>query len=144
MDSPSALLQQLRIDRDDAPRPPSGGRRRWFGIAIVGIVLAASAIAWVSGRSTAVPEPVHTETSVPPAAPAQDTSAASIALDASGYVVARRQATVSSKATGRVAEVLIEEGQRVEQGQVIARLDASSASAELAEAAARVAHSQAD
>ena len=63
---------------------------------------------------------------------------------ASGYVVARRQATVSAKATGRVAEVLIEEGQRVEQDQVIARLDSSGTTAALAEAAARLAEAQAD
>lgn len=46
-------------------------------------------------------------------------------LDATGYVVARRQATVSSKATGKVSEVLIEEGAFVEKGQLLARLDDS-------------------
>ena len=51
---------------------------------------------------------------------------------------------MSSKATGRVVEVLIEEGQRVEQGQVIARLDSSGTSAALAEAEARLAQAQAD
>ncbi len=44
-------------------------------------------------------------------------------LNASGYVVARRQATVSAKTTGRIAEVLIEEGMAVKEGQVLARLD---------------------
>lgn len=47
-------------------------------------------------------------------------------LNASGYVTARRQATVSSKVTGKVVEILIEEGMRVEQGQVLARLDDSN------------------
>ena len=51
---------------------------------------------------------------------------------------------MSSKTTGRVVEVLIEEGQRVEQGQVIARLDSSGTSAALAEAGARLAQAQAD
>ena len=46
-------------------------------------------------------------------------------LDATGYVVARRQATVSSKATGKVIEVLIEEGQVVSKGELLARLDDS-------------------
>jgi len=46
-------------------------------------------------------------------------------LDASGYVVARREATVSSKITGKVLEVLIEEGQRVAANEVLARLDDS-------------------
>ena len=47
-------------------------------------------------------------------------------LNASGYVTARRQATVSSKFTGRVTEVLIEEGMTVDEGQVLARLDDSN------------------
>ncbi|HLM52054.1 MAG TPA: efflux RND transporter periplasmic adaptor subunit, partial [Pseudoxanthomonas sp.] len=51
-------------------------------------------------------------------------------LDASGYVVARRMATVSSKITGKVQEVLIEEGQRVEEGQVMATLDPVDAAAQ--------------
>jgi RND family efflux transporter MFP subunit len=59
-------------------------------------------------------------------------------LDASGYVVARRQATVSSKVTGRLAEVLVEEGQRIAAGQVLARLDSTNAVAALALAEARV------
>src|ERR1035441_9831902 len=44
-------------------------------------------------------------------------------LNASGYVTARRQATVSSKVTGKVAEVLVEEGMKVQEGQVLARID---------------------
>src|SRR5207248_34285 len=47
-------------------------------------------------------------------------------LNASGYVTARRAATVSSKVTGKVTEVLVEEGMKVEAGQVLARLDASN------------------
>ena len=62
-------------------------------------------------------------------------------LNASGYVTARTKATVSSKVTARVLEVLIEEGMRVEKGQVIARLDASNVetSLRLAEAQLRAA-----
>jgi len=52
-------------------------------------------------------------------------------LDASGYVTARRQATVSAKVTGKVIEVLIEEGQNVKEGDVLARLDATEAQAQL-------------
>ena len=57
-------------------------------------------------------------------------------LDATGYVVARRQATVSSKITGKLIEVLVEEGQRVKAGDVLARLDNSNASVALAQAQA--------
>jgi RND family efflux transporter MFP subunit len=62
-------------------------------------------------------------------------------LNASGYVVARRQATVSAKLTGKIAEVLVDEGMRVQAGQVLARLDASNleASLKLAEAQAQAA-----
>jgi RND family efflux transporter MFP subunit len=48
-------------------------------------------------------------------------------LNASGYVAARREATVSSKVTGKVVEVLVEEGMKVEAGQVLARIDSSNA-----------------
>jgi RND family efflux transporter MFP subunit len=58
-------------------------------------------------------------------------------LDASGYVVARREATVSAKLTAKVVAVLIEEGRRVERDQVIAQLDDSNARAQLAVFAAR-------
>ena len=44
-------------------------------------------------------------------------------LDASGYVVARRMATVSAEVTGKVVEVLIEEGMEVKQGDLLARLE---------------------
>jgi RND family efflux transporter MFP subunit len=60
-------------------------------------------------------------------------------LDASGYVTARRQATVSAKITGKVTEVLIEEGQRVEEGAVLARLDPTEAKAQLTLARAQLA-----
>jgi RND family efflux transporter MFP subunit len=62
-------------------------------------------------------------------------------LNASGYVTARRQATVSSKVTGKVTEVKIEEGMIVETGEVLARLDAANvtASYQLAEARLRAA-----
>src|SRR5207237_4142273 len=53
-------------------------------------------------------------------------------LNASGYVTARRRATVSSKITGKVVEVNVEEGVVVKEGQVLARLDDSMARASLA------------
>ena len=59
-----------------------------------------------------------------------------IVLNASGYVTARREATVSSKVTGKVIDVLVEEGMKVQEGQVLARLDDTNvrASLRLAEA----------
>lgn len=63
-------------------------------------------------------------------------------LDATGYVVARRQATVSAKITGKIAEVLIEEGQQVGEKQVLARLDPTDAKAQLQLAEATLAASR--
>ena len=58
-------------------------------------------------------------------------SSATSILDASGYVVARRRATVSSKMTGKVMKVFIEEGMQVEEGQILAQLDDSTMVADL-------------
>jgi len=59
-------------------------------------------------------------------------------LNASGYVTARRAATVSSKITGKVVEVLVEEGMKVREGQVLARLDDSNIKTSLALAQAQL------
>ncbi|GEM_PF-1393802 len=65
-------------------------------------------------------------------------------LDASGYIVARREATVSAKTTGRVRALYIEEGQRVRAGEIIARLDDSNTLAALAQARAQLAQAEAN
>ncbi|HTY92352.1 MAG TPA: efflux RND transporter periplasmic adaptor subunit [Steroidobacteraceae bacterium] len=77
-------------------------------------------------------------TSAPAAVPAGST-----ALDASGYVVAQRQATVSAKAIGRVVDLRIEDGQRVHEGEIVARLDDTNTLAELHAAQAQLAQAQA-
>ena len=59
-------------------------------------------------------------------------------LNASGYVTARLQSTVSSKVTGRITEVLVEEGMAVREGQVLARLDDSVERSRLALSAAQL------
>jgi RND family efflux transporter MFP subunit len=147
MNSPSSLLQQLRIDRDATPPPQAGNRPRWLTAALIAIPVAGAVAWWILTPPAAVPAQAqaseHAVVIAPPVVQPDGSSAAAV-LDTSGYVVARRQSTVSSKATGRVVEVLIEEGQHVEQGQVIARLDSSGTSAALAEASARLAQAQAD
>src|SRR4029450_13198124 len=120
-----------------------GGRPRPLALAVIAARVIGAVVWWASTRPTRMPERVAAQqiAHTIPVEPLRMTSApvGTAALDTSGYVVARRQATVSSKATGRVAEVLIEEGQRVEQGQIIARLDSSNTGAALAEAQARLA-----
>jgi len=117
-----AALESLRLDRaPDAGkyRQRSGSRRKlWYVLVAAAVVVAV--LAWRSFNGTV---PVQTVTVESP------TSASGAVLNASGYVVARRLATVSSKVTGRVTEVLFEEGAEVETGQVLARLDRSTVEA---------------
>jgi RND family efflux transporter MFP subunit len=124
----SESIQQLKIDRG---APPAASKPTWLFA-----VLAAAAIAVVAwlllGRGGGV---VLVETDVARKPPS--VAAASSVLDASGYVVARRQATISSKVTGKVLEVLVEEGMRVEKDQVVARLDDATQQAQLAVALAQ-------
>jgi RND family efflux transporter MFP subunit len=126
----SDLLKELRIDRDARPDRP---RRRWLvGGGIV--LLVAGAALWLGLGRAAAPA---VRTAVARAAGAE--SGGGSVLDASGYVTARRQATVSAKITGKVIEVLIEEGQRVAEGAVLARLDDTEARAQLSLTSAQLA-----
>ena len=138
-----ALLHQLRIDRTEKPRRPPGGGRPWLIIVAITVVLLA-AIAALVWFLIAQPDrtPVRSATAV--AVSSGGAAQGAALLDASGYVVARRQATVSSKITGMVLQVLIEEGQHVQAGQVIARLDASNARASEAQSQAQVGNAQAN
>ena len=117
----SELLKELRIDRG-APRR-SRSRARIFGTLVTVVVLVAAGLLWLSAR----PVPLSVQVAV-----ARDAGQGpGPVLDASGYVTARRQATVSAKITGKVTEVLIEEGQQVKEGDVLARLDDTEAKAQL-------------
>jgi multidrug efflux pump subunit AcrA (membrane-fusion protein) len=119
----SDLLSQLRIDRG-AARVPRRRTRLYLAIA-AGVLLLGGGLWFGVLRA----QPPVVQTAVARAA-SQGTGAGSV-LDASGYVTARRQATVSAKITGKVTEVLIEEGQRVREGAVLARLDDTEAQAQL-------------
>ena len=113
------LLKQLRIERDQ--RDDEDARRsRWpWIVGIVVLVLIAAIAAAYAMRSSAVE--VQAATAVAPTAG----SAAGAVLQATGYVVARREATVSAQITGTLTEVLVEEGEHVRKDQVLARLDDS-------------------
>ena len=136
----SKLLGRLRIDaaERDAPAARGGLWRRWPVIASAALlVLAASALGWRKwrGPSFAVELAVAVV-----ASPAQGPSAI---LQASGYVTARRQATVSAQITGTLKDVLIEEGEHVKAGQVLARLDDSALQASVAQSRAQLNSAQA-
>ena len=115
-------LAALKIER-----PPERRSRPWVKWVVVLAVLGVGgAFAW---QSASRPRPVEVETAavVQRAAGVQ----ASV-LNATGYVTARRRATVSSKITGKVLQVSVEEGMRVSAGQVLARLDDAQFRASLA------------
>lgn len=125
MNTSADLLKELRIDRK-APPPPKSGRGLWLWPAIALVLLLLAIAGWfVFGREKAIE--VRT---APVVAMGGSGGASASVLDATGYVVARRMATVSAKITGKVKEVMIEEGQRVEAGQVLATLDPIDADAE--------------
>ncbi len=119
----SELLKQLHIDE----RARGGGARaaRPLVIGLVLLLIAAAGAGYLLVGNKAIT--VRTAT----AQALNGVQASTSVLDASGYVTARRQATVSAKVTGQVTEVLIEEGQRVRAGEVLARLDDSDAKAQL-------------
>src|SRR6266511_549961 len=121
-------LDDLKIDRS-APERKSP-RALILTCALV-VLIAGLVAAWKVKRPAAVE--VRTIT-------VRETSGGTPAtiLNASGYVTARRQATVSSKVTGKVVEVLIEEGMSVKENQVLARLDDSNAQANLRLVAAQL------
>jgi len=141
MNASAELLKELRLERGKAPTPPPSRRGLWIALA-AGAVLVAVVAAWLLLGRDQAPE-VRT---APVVAISSGGGASASVLDASGYIVARRMATVSAKVTGRVKEVLIEEGMRVEEGQVLARLDPIDADAQRTLAASQVsaAQSQAD
>ena len=135
----AALLNQLRIDRSEPPS--SGGHGKWWATAVAVIIIAASAF-WYLTRSTGVP--ITTAVAQAAAGGTSGASAGPSLLDASGYIVARRRATVSSKVTGKVAKVMLEEGQRVESGQIIALLDDSNWRAALSQSKAQLQQAEAN
>ncbi len=117
MNTSADLLNSLKIDRN-AP-PPVSRKGLWITLAIIAAVLVLAIAAWfLFGRDKGI----EVRTAEVVAIGNGGASSASV-LDATGYVVARRMATVSAKVTGKVREILIEEGQRVEAGQVMATLD---------------------
>jgi len=141
MEQKTTRLDQLRIDRTEAPRQYEIGKRSWFfGLSAV-VLIVAGAAGWAFS-SVRVGIAVHTV--VAKAIPMSGGGAAGggSLLDASGYVVAQREASVSAKAINKVTQVLVEEADTVKHGEVLARLDDTNARAALEQAKAQVKHSR--
>ena len=126
----AASLDDLKIDRSRERRTSFA----WVAWLVVLLVLAGGGAAgwvwWQDAQTPVVTTAVVYQTTAGDSQPT--------VLNASGYVTARRQATVSAKVTGKIAEVLVEEGMAVAEGQVLARLDDSSERAYLALAEAQL------
>ena len=119
------LLNNLKIDRSV---PPAAGGQQSSKLYLLAISVLIVGLFWWLFLSDDELKEVTTFTVK--SLEMSDASATSI-LDASGYVVARRRATVSSKMTGKVMKVFIEEGMYVEEGQILAQLDDSTMQADL-------------
>jgi RND family efflux transporter MFP subunit len=139
MTDKSELLRQLRIERDERPAQTVSSRRWWWLAGLLGLLIALGVGAFLM-LHTALPT-VQDAVAKPAATEAGGQGGTSI-LDASGYVVARRQATVSAKITGKLNQLFIEEGVHVKQGDVVATLDDRNASAALLQAKAGVAQAE--
>ena len=119
------LLNNLKIDRSAAPSEENSPSNKLYLLGAA--VLLVSFFWWLFLSDDELKE---VTTFTVKSLQMSDSSATSI-LDASGYVVARRRATVSSKMTGKVMKVFIEEGMQVEEGQILAQLDDSTMVADL-------------
>jgi RND family efflux transporter MFP subunit len=131
------LLKELRIEkhqREDHGQGP--GRWPWIVGGILAVLVLAGLGGWLLTRTRAIE--VQTAQAQSPAGNA----AAGAVLQATGYVTARRQATVSAQITGTLTQVLIEEGDHVKKGQIVATLDDAQYKAALdaARTAADAAH----
>jgi len=134
MTDKSKLLEELRIDRSKQPDHRLLNSLFWW-LACMAVLLLGGAV-WLASplmHFGMVPIKVAITRALPSA------QGGTSILDASGYVVARRQATVSAKITGKLDQLFIEEGQQVRAGEIVAKLDDSNTLAALLEAKASVA-----
>jgi len=111
-------LGSLRIDRSSYIDDSGSGKKilLWSSIGVVVIAAIVLAYIFFGGKTTEV-------TTITAQAESTGPSLGNAVLNASGYVVARRMATASSKITGKVLEIYVEEGMEVKKDQVMARLD---------------------
>jgi len=127
MNEKKDLLNDLKIDRSEDNEPESSFIKR-LGFVLVSIIILFLVLTQLGFLSQ--DEIIEVDAYKAKSANQSNNSTSSV-LDASGYVTARMQATVSSKITGKVLEVYIEEGMFVEKDQILAQLDDSTVQAEL-------------
>lgn len=124
---PDSRLSELAIDRSRPRRRRHPARRLALGLAVLALAALAAIALWLRPRAVEV-------TQVRQAAPGESVTA----LTAAGYVAADRRSVVAPKAPGRLLKVEVDEGDRVGEGEVIARLDPLDAQIAQREAEAAV------
>jgi HlyD family secretion protein len=133
-------LESLRIERDR----PAARPWRWMVLFFVFLAITAAAFYAVRTRPDLTFRAVEVETVRATLVQPGDAAAGTPLLTASGYVVARRKAVVSSKIQGRLAELKVEEGSQVREGDVLARLESGDYEAQILRAKAQIQRSEAD
>jgi len=131
-------LRSLKIDRGAAPQPTAGNRSPKLLFVAIAVLLAGVALGYVllfSAATTISVAPVRVESGGP--------SLGESVLSASGYVVAHHKIAVGAKVMGRVAWIGVEKGDRVQEGQVLVRLEDTEFRAQVNQAQANLAASQA-
>ena len=124
-------LASLRLDE-----PAARSRRGlWVTLAVLLVLASAGIFAW---RSTAAMRALAVETTQPTVERGGRAAAGTAVLTASGYIVARREAIVSSKIQGRLSELRVEEGSVVREGEMLARLESTDLLASVERARAQV------
>lgn len=140
-----ALLRGLAIDRAGDARAAERS-----GVPVAGVVaavllagVAAGAAAWFLKPAPVAPAPSSAVVADDAAQAVAAAPARGSGLVASGFVVARRSATVAARTTGQVVFVGVEEGQRVRKGEVLARLNDDAAQASFSNAEAQLSSAKA-
>lgn len=135
------LLGELRIDRES--RDKIGGRKFGVSFKVLAFAFFVLAIVCIFGIWRWFLSPPPSVRVAPAVAAASGQVDPGAVLQATGYITARRQATVSAQITGTLTALLIEEGERVRKGQVVARLDEKQYKAALDRARAQASASHA-
>jgi RND family efflux transporter MFP subunit len=136
MSPPKPTLDDLRIERGAKPAKPV---RIWPIVISISALVVVGLVIWYLNR----PKPIAVRTVLARETGGSSNTVDRTVLNASGYVTARRAATVSSKVTGKVMEVLVEEGMHVKEGQILARIDDTNVKASLKLAEAQLASARA-
>jgi RND family efflux transporter MFP subunit len=136
MSPPKPTLDDLRIERSTKP---DKAVRIWPIVISISALAIVGFIAWWLTR----PKPIAVRTVLARETGSSSNSVDRTVLNASGYVTARRAATVSSKVTGKVMEVLVDEGMHAKEGQILARIDDTNVKASLELAKAQLASARA-